>query len=118
MKSLSMTLNLKNDAGIIEKYKEYHKAVWPEVVDDLRKIGVSKMKIFLSGRHLFMYLEVPDDFDLTRDFPRYMESPRAREWDALMRGFQQRVPEASSGEWWSSMEEVFDIDWKKTSSES
>lgn len=112
MKSLSMTLDLKDDEGGIEKYKEYHKSVWPEVVDGLRKIGVSKMKIFLSGRHLFMYLEVPDDFDPIRDFPRYMESTRAREWDEIMRGFQQRVPEASSDEWWSSMEEVFDIDWE------
>ena len=114
MKSLAMTLNLRDAPGVVEEYKRYHRAVWPEVLSGLRDIGISKMKIFLSGRRLFMYLEAPDDFDLGRDFPRYMESPRAREWDELMRGFQEVVPEAGPDEWWVAMEKVFDIDWDHT----
>jgi L-rhamnose mutarotase len=106
-----MTLNLKDDAEIINKYKEYHRAVWPEVLDGLRGLGISKMKIFLHGRRMFMYLEAPDDFDVLRDFPKYMEAPRAKEWDELMCTFQERVPGAKPGEWWAAMEEVFDIDW-------
>ena len=112
MNPLAMILNLRDNPDIIEKYKEYHRAVWPEVIAGLRGIGVSNMKIFLRGRRLFMYLEVPHDFDPVRDFPRYMESPRARQWDELMRGFQEQVPEAAPDEWWASMEEVFDIDWR------
>jgi len=69
------------------------------------------MKIFLHGRRLFMYLEASDDFDLARDFPRYMETRRAKEWDVLMRQFQEPVPGARPGEWWAAMEEVFDLDW-------
>ena len=46
-----------------------------------------------------------------RDFPRANESPRAREWDALMRGLQLPAPEAGPGEWWAAMEEVFDLNW-------
>ena len=34
-----------------------------------------------------------------------------REWDELMRGFQEPVPGAKPGEWWAGMEEVFDLDW-------
>lgn len=109
MKFLAMTLNLKDDASVVEKYREYHEAVWPEVLTGLRGVGISKMKIFLLGRRLFMYLEAPDDFDLGRDFPRYMESERAREWDALMREFQVPVPEAARDEWWAPMDEVFDL---------
>ena len=42
-----------------------------------------------------MYLEVPDDFDLATDFQAYTDSsPRAKEWDELMRNFQSQVPEA------------------------
>lgn len=110
MKSFAMALDLRDDAAAIEKYKEHHRAVWDEVLDGLRSIGIRKMKIFLRGRRLFMYLEAPDDFDLERDFPRYMaQSPRAAEWDALMREFQQPVPGASPSGWWAAMEEVFDL---------
>ena len=110
MKSFAMALDLRDDAETIERYKEYHRAVWHEVLDGLRGIGISKMKIFLRGSRLFMYLEAPDDFDLERDFQRYTEaSPRAAGWDALMRDFQQTVPDAKPGEWWAAMEEVFDL---------
>lgn len=110
MKSYAMTLDLQDDTEVIERYKEYHRAVWDEVLDGLRSLGISKMKIFLHGSRLFMYLETPDEFDLERDFQRYTEaSPRAAEWDALMREFQTPVPGAESGEWWAAMEEVFDL---------
>ncbi|MCH7625531.1 MAG: L-rhamnose mutarotase [Chloroflexi bacterium] len=109
MKSFAMTINLKNDSALIEQYKEHHRNVWPEVLDGLKSIGISKMKIFLHGRNLLMYLEAPDDFDLQRDFPRYMESPRAQEWDRLMRQFQEPVAKAREGEWWAGMEQVFEL---------
>ena len=111
VKSYAMTIKLKDDADVIAKYKEYHRNTWPAVLEGLRRIGVSNMKIFLHGRRMVMYLEAADDFDLERDFPRYMESPRAQEWDALMRDFQEPVPEAAPGEWWAPMEEVFDLNW-------
>ncbi len=111
MKSFAMTLNLKDDPAVIQRYKEYHRAVWPEVLAGLRRIGISKMKIFLRGRRLFMYMEAHDTFDPVRDLPRYMETERAREWDALMRGYQEPLPEAAPGEWWSQMQEVFDLAW-------
>ena len=112
MKSLAMTLDLVNDPEVIAKYKAYHREVWPAVISGLRSIGVGRMKIFLLGTRMFMYLEVPDDFDLATDFQAYTDSsPRAKEWDELMRNFQSQAPEAKEGEWWAGMEEVFDIDW-------
>ena len=109
MKSFAMALDLKDDPETVERYKEYHRAVWPEVLDGLRSLDISRMKISLHGRRLFMYLEAPDSFDLQRDFPRYMASERAREWDTLIRRFQQQVPGARPDEWWVEMEEVFDL---------
>jgi len=32
MKTFAMTLNLKDDPKVIEKYKGYHRTVWPEVL--------------------------------------------------------------------------------------
>jgi len=111
MKSFAQALDLKDDPELIARYKEYHHAVWPEVVEALRGIGISKMKIFLLGQRMFMYLEAPDSFDPARDFAGYTATERTRAWDELMRGFQQRAPGAVDGEWWAAMEEVFDIDW-------
>lgn len=109
MKSYAMALDLKEGPGIVEEYTRYHREVWPDVLAGLRGLGIVKMKIFLHGRRLFMYLETPDRFDLARDFPRYMESGQAKEWDELMRSFQEPVPGASACEWWAAMEEVFDL---------
>ncbi len=109
MRSFAMILNLKDDSKAIEEYKEYHSAVWPEVLEGLKSTGISKMRIFLRGTQLFMYLEAEDDFDLGRDFERYMSSDRAKQWDALMREYQEPVPGAGPDEWWAPMEEVFDL---------
>ena len=106
-----MTLDLKDDSVTKAKYIEYHRAVWPDVLAGLRGVGITGMKIFLQGSRLFMYLEAEDDFVPDRDFAKYMETGRAREWDELMRTFQQPVPGASPGDWWSEMDEVFDLDW-------
>jgi L-rhamnose mutarotase len=111
MKTIAYTINLKNDPQIIEKYKEHHRNVWPEVIEASRKIGIKDSKIFLLGNRLFMVVIVEDDFDPKKDMESYASGPREREWDLLMRDFQVRVPEAGKGEWWAHMECVFDLDW-------
>ena len=104
-----MTLLLKDDAEIIGRYRQYHRHVWPEVIARLREIGVVEMRIYVLGRRLFMYMQTVDGFAPEREFPKLNEDARYREWDELMRGFQQPVREAGAGEWWASMEEVFDL---------
>ncbi len=112
MKSYAQVLDLKDDPEKIAKYKENHRAVWPEVLESLRSIGLEKMEIFLIGTHLFMYYTAPDDFVPERDFQAYTDAnPRAEEWNDLMSTFQTRVPEAGANDWWTPMEKVFDLDW-------
>ncbi|CAI8009539.1 UPF0734 protein DDB_G0273871/DDB_G0273177 [Geodia barretti] len=78
MKSYAMALDLRDDAEVIERYKEYHRAVWDEVLEGLRRLVISKMKIFLRGSRLFMYLETPDDFDWSATFSATQRLHRAR----------------------------------------
>lgn len=112
MKTYAMALDLLEDLDAIEQYKAFHLEVWPEVIEGLKRIGIEEMRIFLSGTRLFMVLNVPDDFDLENDFQAYTySSPKAEEWDALMRTYQKKVPEAADNEWWSRMEEVFNLNW-------
>jgi L-rhamnose mutarotase len=109
MQSYGMTLMLKDDEEIVERYKQYHRNAWPEVVSRLRETGIMQMRIYLLGRRMFMYMETVDGFSPERDFPKLAEDPRYREWEELMQGFQQPAPEARAGEWWAPMEEVFDL---------
>ena len=110
MKVYGLTLNLKDDPEIIAQYKHYHRHPWPEPLQGLKEVGILDMKIFLLGRRMFMYMSAVDAFDPDVDFPRYMAAnPKAKEWDDLMRTFQEKVPEARPGEWWALMEEVFDL---------
>lgn len=111
MRNYGLTLLLKDDADVIERYKRYHREAWPEVIARLKEIGITEMKIYLIGRRLFMYMEAVDGFVPDRDFPKLNNLPRYREWDALMSSMQERVPEARDGEWWAAMEEVFDLNW-------
>lgn len=108
MKSLAMTVNLKNDPKIIQEYKEFHAAVWPEVLSSLKQVGVIDMKIYILGRRLFMTCEVEDRFIPEVDFPKYLElDPKCQEWEDLMGTFQEPVEDAQPGEKWAKMEEVF-----------
>ncbi|MDZ4828751.1 MAG: L-rhamnose mutarotase [Phycisphaerae bacterium] len=110
LKSFAQALDLANEPGLIEAYKRHHRAVWPEVLAALRAMGIARMKIFLVGSRLFMYFEAPDEFDPSRDFQKYAEDPRCRAWDTWMRTFQRRLAEAEPKDWWTPMEEVFDLE--------
>ncbi len=111
MKCYGFTLNLKDDPTLIERYKAHHRHPWPEPLQGLREVGITDMKIFLLGRKLFMYMTATDLFDPAIDFPRYIEqNPRAREWNDLMKTFQEKAPEAKEDEWWALMEPVFDLE--------
>ncbi len=111
MKTFAQALDLRDDPETIAAYEEYHRAVWPEVKDALRAIGITDMQIFRAGNRLFMTFQAADDFDPANDFARYTQVPRAREWDELMRGFQKPIPGAPEGAWWTPMAKVFDLSW-------
>lgn len=111
MKTYALTLCLQDDPRKIEEYQRYHQNVWPEVLADLRAVGIEEMKIFLRGQRMFMYIETADDFDVRRDFPRAQASERSREWNRFMETLQERAPEASPDEWWAPMELVFSMRW-------
>ena len=108
MKRYAQTINLKDDATVIKRYVEHHRAVWPEVERGLKAIGIERMLIWRLGRRLFMLMETADGFDPARDWPRYLESnARIREWQSLMESLQEPVSDAKPGEWWADMELVY-----------
>lgn len=111
MKSFAQALDLKDDPEIIRKYEEYHRNVWPEVIQALKAIGIHRMEIFRVGNRLFMYCLAPDDFDPRKDFQSYTASEKAKVWNDLMMTFQQKVPQAQPDDWWTPMTLAFDSQW-------
>ena len=109
MKYFGLTLMLRDDPAGIARYQAYHRQVWPEVTARIRECGIRQMRIFLLQRRMFMYIETDDAFEPARDLARINEAPRSQEWDVLMRELQELAPEASPGEWWAAMEQVFDL---------
>src|SRR5438034_10405125 len=97
MQSYGLTLLLKDDADVIERYKGYHREAWPEVIARLKEIGISEMKIYLIGRRLFMYMEAVEGFDPDRDFPKLNDLPRFRRWDGVMEPIAGAVCGAREG---------------------
>jgi L-rhamnose mutarotase len=104
-----LTLDLQNDPKKIAEYKRYHEKIWPEVRDSLYAAGVRDMEIYLTGTHLFMIMDVADDFSFERKARMDSANPKVMEWEMLMANFQA-VPEgADPVRRWTPLERVFDL---------
>jgi len=106
------TLKLVNDPQLIQEYKDLHKkgAVWPEVTEGMKKVGILDMEIYLSGTTLFMIMDTKPDFDHDRALSELAERPRQKEWEALVSKYQRAVPGSSAKEKWKLMEQIFKMD--------
>lgn len=107
MTRYGMTIGLKPDQ--VERYKELHAAVWPEVLAILRQHHVKNYSIYLKDHVLFSYFEYHG-----QDFAADMENVAAAEitqrWWRETEPCQQPLATRKPGEWWARMEEVFHLD--------
>lgn len=105
------TLNLRDEPGIVDTYRRYHRDVWPEVRDSLRRAGVEEMDIYLLGRRLVMVVDMRDGLDYRAAFESHVSSnERVAQWERLMTSLQEPAAEARAGQWWAAMEPVFHLD--------
>lgn len=93
----------------IKKYKKYHAAVWPEILEKIKDCNIQNYSIFHKDNQLFAYFEyIGDDFDA--DMAKMAADPKTQEWWAIMKPMQQPVEGRKKGEWWANLEEVFHLD--------
>jgi len=107
MKRYGMVLRVKPER--LEDYKEYHRKVWPEILDMIHKSNIRNYSIFHRDGYLFAYFEyVGDDYEA--DMARMEDDPKTQEWWEIMMPMQEPIPTHGEGEWWVEMEEAFHTD--------
>jgi L-rhamnose mutarotase len=84
MKRVGFTLRVRPE--MIDEYRRHHAAVWPEMLDALRRTGWHNYSLFLrEDGTLFGYVEVPATFE---DALAAMSAePVNARWQALMAPF-------------------------------
>lgn len=108
-KRYCQTLDLRDNPELIAEYRRRHgpDAVWKEIPEGIRAVGILEMEIYILGTRLFMIVETPLDFDWDSAMARLNTLPRQQEWEAYMAAFQQAAPGMSSSEKWQLMERMF-----------
>lgn len=97
------------DPESIPKYKEYHAAAWPEILEKITECNIRNYSIFLKDNLLFSYFEYHgSDFDA--DMEKMAADPKTLEWWAIMKPMQRPLETRAEGEWWATMEEVFHLE--------
>jgi len=107
MKRYGSVIKVKPEA--IPEYKQYHAAVWPDVLNMIRKCNIQNYSIFLKDDSLFAYFEYHGT-DYKADMAKMAADPRTQEWWSVMMPMQQPIATRREGEWWAEMEEVFHTD--------
>ena len=92
-----------------DEYIRYHKEVWPEVLELIRKCNIRNYSIFLRDHTLFAYFEYTGS-DYEEDMKRMAADPKMQEWWRIMEPMQVPFSGRKPGEWWDRMEEVFYTD--------
>lgn len=106
MKRYGSVIGVKPDH--LEEYKRIHAAVWPDVLDQIRRSHVRNYSIFLKEPEnlLFSYYEYHGD-NHDADMAKMAGDPRTQEWWALCKPMQSPLDTRQNGEWWASMPSVF-----------
>jgi L-rhamnose mutarotase len=75
-----------------ERYDELHTAVWPDVLEAIRRVGITKWLIFRDGLDLFHYIEC-DDYDAAMS--ELAANPMNVRWQAEVAPFMEKAHDYS-----------------------
>lgn len=104
-----LALDLIDDPALIAEYEQYHKQVWPEILESIKSSGIESMEIYRTGNRLFMIMETNASFSFEEKGKADANNPKVQEWETLMWKFQQALPWAKKGEKWIIMDKIFDL---------
>jgi len=104
-----LALDLYDDAQLIAQYEEWHKNVWPEILETISSAGIEQMEIYRISNRLFMIMEVNEQFSFEAKSQADASNPKVQEWETLLWKFQKPFPFAKPGEKWVLMSKIFSL---------
>ncbi|KAF4629685.1 hypothetical protein G7Y89_g8463 [Cudoniella acicularis] len=98
----------------VEKYKECHAKVWPEVLKQIKNSNIEDYSIFHDpGTGILFASFKYVGYDWAGDMERMRENAKVQEWwkmtDSFQESFVEGAKSSQEGEpaWWKGIEEVF-----------
>ena len=102
-----MAVRLKDEKR--DYYIENHANVWPEVLNELKKINVKNYSIFLKEDFMFGYLEYGGE-NFEADMAEMQKIPIVDKWTKLMIDCFNPFPNNEDNESWVMMDEILHLD--------
>ena len=107
MKRVGFLLKVKADK--LGEYKKHHEAVWPEMLEALRRTGWHNYSIFArEDGLLFGYFETPDSYQTALD-GMAQEEINTR-WQDFMAPYFENLSGTHADQSMVELEEVFHLD--------
>jgi len=98
----------------VDKYKECHARVWPEVLKQIKDCNIEDYSIFHDpGTNILFASFKYVGYNWAGDMERMRENPKVQEWWKMTDSFQESLVEGAKssldGEpaWWKGIQEVF-----------
>ncbi|KAG0650231.1 L-rhamnose mutarotase [Hyphodiscus hymeniophilus] len=105
-------VKLKKDC--VEKYKECHAKVWPEVLKQLKECSIEDYSIFHDPDTGILFASFKYvGYNYAGDMEKMRENPKVQEWwkmtDSYQESFVDGAKSSADGEpaWWKGIQEVF-----------
>ena len=104
IKRYAMAVKLKDEKK--EFYLKNHQNVWPEVLEELKKIKIKNYSIFLKEDFMFGYLEYEGN-NFNDDMAQMSKIAIVDKWTKLMIDCFNPFPNNEEKDSWVMMDEIF-----------
>jgi L-rhamnose mutarotase len=102
-------LDLKKDKKSILAYEIYHRQVWPEIEETIRKAKIKSLEIYRVENRLFMIMETKQGFSFIEKSRLDRKNSKVQEWEKLMDRYQKLIPNTKQGEKWRLMDRIYKL---------
>jgi L-rhamnose mutarotase len=91
------------------QYRELHAAVWPAVLEQIKRSNISNYTIFFHAGLLLSYFEYQGE-DFEADMAAMAADPLTGRWWDVVKPMQEQIPGTADADWWMPITEVFHLD--------
>jgi len=104
VKRYAMAVRLKDEKK--KFYLKNHQNVWPEILEELKKIKIKNYSIFLKEDFMFGYLEYEGN-NFNEDMAQMGKIAIVDKWTKLMTDCFNPFPNNEGNDSWVMMDEIF-----------